>query len=285
MAIPCPQCRHKTNFTLPEAKAGPVIVLYGDEAFREAQSRAVYVVALVGSDQRIELSVLNEWRALKQSIAPTREPNTWRIHMKELWKTSGGIRHPVFGTMSLPQRIAAVAEIGKTYVRLQQSVFTFVSFREAPRLGRNLRQQALLSSIAHILDTFCPRGSVPRITLESDKIIGGAAGMSYGTGHALAEFQRTLLYAILSRGLPIEDIAVARAETSAWFEIADFSAYVIARAIYRSWTQESPDIDPDFLGNVWWIGNRPDGNLMSRRCKGIPWADLAGSPEPNSDPK
>jgi TniQ len=88
---------------------------------------------------------------------------------------------------------------------------------------------------------------------------------------ALDEFQHSLLYAMLCRGLPVEAIAVARTTDTFGFEIADFVAYVVARAHHRRWQGKEADLDPHKLGSVWWIGNRTDGSLVAQRRPGIPW--------------
>jgi hypothetical protein len=278
LGIPCPKCRENTQFLLPETPFKVVLPLYGDEACRQKEARCVYVLAFVGSDPRLEHAVRQEWDAMKTNIAPAQPPASWRLHMKELWKTSGGRRHPVFDSLTREQRVAATKKIADCYHSLNDRVFSFIAVYRAPKLSRATKQQALLSALAYMLERLCPRGTAPKITLESDQFAAGRPGMSYGTAHALEEFQRSLLYAILGRGLPVEDIAVARATESFWFELADYVAYVVARACLRRWQGTAPDLDPNTLGKAFWIGNQPGGNLFCDRCEGVPWEKFGGWP-------
>jgi len=95
--------------------------------------------------------------------------------------------------------------------------------------------------------------------------------MSYGIAHALDEFQHSLAYAFLCRGLPVEKIRTAASKTSFWFELSDYVCYTIARAFLRRSQGLEPDINPDRLGNIFWMGNRVDNNLVTQRRNGIPW--------------
>lgn len=278
MEIPCPKCGGKTPLVLPTVPLTISLPLHGDEAGREEQGRSVYVLAFVGSDPRVADAVRERWEAMKAGIAPDRPPGKWRLHMMELWKTSGGRRHPVFDALTRDQRVAATQAVANCYRALNDDVFSFIAVYRAPKLTGAVKQQALLAALAYMLERLCPRGIAPRITLESDRFAAGRPGMSYGTAHALQEFQRSLLYAILCRGLPVEDIAVARSTEVFWFELADYAAYVVARACQRRWKGIAPDLDPNALGKTFWIGNQPDGNLFCDRCEGIPWERLGGWP-------
>ena len=284
LEIPCPKCRHKTPFVLPSVPMKVVLPLYGDEASREQTGQCVQVLAFVGSDPRLEASVRQTWHEMKTRIAPDRAPESWRLHMMELWKTSGGRRHPVFHAMTPEQRMAAKEAVADAYFSLRNDVFSFVGIYRAPKLTRSVKQQALLSVLAYMLERLCPRGTAPKITLESDQLADGKAGMSYGTTHALKEFQRSLLYAILCRGLPVEEIAAARSTDVFWFELADYVAYVVARACLRRWQGIAPDLDPARLGTTFWIGTQPGGNIYCDRCQDIPWEKFGGWPAAATNP-
>jgi hypothetical protein len=97
----CPRCGTHVQLPLPTNKMRTRGSLFGDDAEREHEGRKVSVYSLVGTDQSLLPHFEMKVRTLKQGLFPAIPPDSWKIHMKDIWAGTSRAKHPVYQALSL----------------------------------------------------------------------------------------------------------------------------------------------------------------------------------------
>lgn len=107
----CPRCGTHIPFSLPTNKMRTKGFLFGDDAEREHEARKVSVYSLVGADQSLLPDFEIEVRRLKQELLPAIPPDSWKVHMKDMWAGTSRAKHPVYRALNLADVIRFVDEM------------------------------------------------------------------------------------------------------------------------------------------------------------------------------
>ncbi len=81
----CPKCGADVMIDLPVNKIKTKGSLFGDDAERNYQNKKVSIYSLIGTDQSLLLELENRIKGLKQKLFPSIAPDSWKIHMKDMW--------------------------------------------------------------------------------------------------------------------------------------------------------------------------------------------------------
>jgi len=96
----CPHCGNDVVVDIPSEKLKTKGSLYGDDAHRNYGKKHVYIYSLIGADQSLLPEFDKSIRELKENICPSRSPDSWSLHMKELWAGGHRKKHDVFKELS-----------------------------------------------------------------------------------------------------------------------------------------------------------------------------------------
>jgi len=270
----CPMCKAYVSIPLPAKKMRAKGSLFGDDAEREYKNRRVSVYSLVGADQSLLPDFEMKVRALKQSLLPAVPPESWKVHMKDLWAGTNRAKHPTCRDLNRGEVIGFVDQILALIEKSNLFVYNIAlaTDRGGPRtIADELRKQAYILLVLNAIDEWTEKSAQPSIFFDSEKcsranevIHGWARDTFRGSQHAL-------LYGYLSKGIEIPEPKFVSPGSFPGLEIADFVSFTIARFYDRMWKDQEIEIDPNRMGLVTYLGYDFNGDLLWRRQVGYPW--------------
>jgi hypothetical protein len=96
--LKCPTCGTDVNLPFPVDKQRASYDWFGDEAYRETDDKFVVTYSLVGTN-RVRLPIVeDEVRRFKAQLCPSISPDSWHLHMLEIWSGQKRKEHSVFRT-------------------------------------------------------------------------------------------------------------------------------------------------------------------------------------------
>ncbi len=269
--VKCPKCGAMVTLALPQRRASATITLFVDEAQRAVCERELWLFAAAGSDARAMPALVERVRRLKQSILSDVDPDTWQLHMTELWHGDERRKHPQFSGLTLPAVRRLVADV-TTFIRDDQDIFKIASFslREKSALG-TAKRTAFQSLLIQTVECLTERGSAPDLRLDAERPESLRSQLTSWSEEVIAEQKHLLLFPFLTRGIPVPKPTFVKPAGTSCVELADFIAFWTARTIGRRLAGLPLDFELGDLGTVWYFAERSDGNLMHYRNQGLPW--------------
>jgi hypothetical protein len=270
--INCPNCGKKVTLALPLQNAKATITLFVDEAKRQIGDKELWLFAASGADSRAIEGVCERLRTLKRTLVPNIDPDTWRLHMTELWHGDERKKHPVYSRPDFPDARRLVKEVA-AFIRNEGDLFKIVSFslREKSALAPAKRTafQSLLIQTIHCLTE---RGAAPELRLDAERPKSLKSQLTAWSEEVITEQRHLLLFPFLTRGIPIPKPAFVKPTETSCVEVSDFIAFWTARTISRRLNGLSLDFDLGDLGTLWYFAETISGNLLHYRNQGLPWA-------------
>lgn len=269
VTVNCPKCDGQTVVTFPSRAKREEVRFYGDEAARKNQG--IYTYSLLGADRRLMPEIEKQIFEFKKMIAPSVAPDSWRLHMTEAWSGQQRRHHLVFNQWSLDDVVALVNGLFDLVGRLSKDLFIFnVSLENQSITEPELRDIAYISLVAELIDGFTEKGFQPHLFFDADRpveaefVIQGWARESFGG------LQLTLLYPFIAKGIEIPEPKFVQPGSHPCLELADFVSFVVARFLLRRLENKSIEFDPSRLGKVFYMTQRPNGDLVQTRQVGYP---------------
>ena len=96
VSIKCPLCKRQLIFNLPVKKKRTEGLFFGDEAYRIHGKKFAYTYSLIGADIKLIPEINDSINSLKTELCPSQLPNTWKLHMKDLYSEHNRKRHKIF---------------------------------------------------------------------------------------------------------------------------------------------------------------------------------------------
>lgn len=272
----CPKCRADVMIDLPVNKMKTKGSLFGDDAERNYQNKKVFVYSIIGTDQSLLSEFENRIRSLKQELFPSIPPDSWKIHMKDMWAGSSRKKHPVYQNLGLDDVRRFVHEllmlIKESTLFIYNIASTTVQRNEGNRkVQKELRNEAYILLVLNAIEEWTTKKAQPNLFFDSEKnsqanviIHGWARDIFKGNQHSL-------LYAFLSKGIEIPEPKFVAPASFPGLEMADFVSFAIARYYLRMWQRKEIEIDPKDMGLVTYLGYHGNGDLLRKRQEGYPW--------------
>jgi len=269
--VSCPHCGQMVTLELPQRKPRAKISLFIDEAQRPVHDRELWLFAASGTDSRALAEVCERLRELKRSIFPSVDPDTWQLHMTELWHGDERKKHPLFSRLSFAEVRQLVQQIA-TFIREEGALFKIVSFslREKSALA-TAKRTAFQAMLIQTIECVTELGSAPDLHLDAERLTSLESQLTAWSEEVINEQRHLLLFPFLTRGIPIPKPSFIKPAVTSCVEISDFIAFWTARTISRRLRGLPADFDLTDLGTVWYFAETPDGNLLHFRNKGLPW--------------
>ena len=273
----CPNCEADVMINLPVNKMKTKGSLFGDDAKRNYQNKkVVYIYSLIGADQSLLPEFENKVKGIKQKLFPSISPDSWKIHMKDMWAGSSREKHPVYKTLSFNDVINFVNEllvlIKKSNLFIYNIATTTIQNNTANRKAqKQLRNEIYILLVMNAIDEWTEKNAQPNIFFDSEKDSKANETIHSWARNTFKGSQYSLLYGFLSKGIEIPEPKFISPASFPGLEVADFVSFTIARYYLRMWQGKEIKIDPKGMGLVTYLGYDGNGDLLWRRREGYPW--------------
>lgn len=275
----CLNCSASIMINLPFKEMMTKGSLFGDDAKRKYKNKKVLIYSLVGTDQSLLPDLYNKINRLKQNLIPSVSPNSWIIHMKELWAGNARERHPTYTNLKksdvndFVNNLLEIIMNSNIFVYNIAVTFSMNVFNNGTQINR-IRDEAFLLLILTAIDEWTSKNAQPFIFFDSEKdskankiIHGWAKDVFLGN-------QYSLLYGFLSKGIEIPEPTFVPPASFPGLELADFVSYTLGRYYFRKWQGKTIEIDPKNMGLVTYLGYDVNGDLLVKRQIGYPWDEF-----------
>jgi hypothetical protein len=272
----CPTCKDQIPIPLPTNQMKTRGSLFGDDAEREHEGRKVSVYSLVGADQSLLPDFEMKVRTLKQGLLPAIPPDSWKIHMKDIWAGTSREKHPTYRALSLEnvigfvnQALALIKESNLFIYNIALTIDRYNPIGISDPTG--LRNEAYILLVLNAIDEWTENNAQPSIFFDSEKYSHANEVIHGWARDVFRSSQHSLLYGFLSKGIEIPEPKFVSPASCPSLEIADFVSFTIARFYDRMWKGKEIEIDPSGMGLVTYLGYGSNGDLLWRRQEGYPW--------------
>jgi len=272
----CPKCEADVMINLPVNKMRTKGFLFGDDAERNYQNKKVSIYSLIGADQSLLPEFENKIKGVKQKLLTSIPPDSWKIHMKDMWAGSSRKKHPVYQTLSFDDVKCFVDEllvlIRKSNLFIYNIASTTVQNNTANRKIQNeLRNEAYILLVLNAIDEWTTKNAQPNTLFDSEKNSQANVIIHAWARDTFKGSQYSLLYGFLSKGIEIPEPKFVPPASFPGLEVADFVSFAIARYYSRMWQGKKIEIDPKDMGLVTYLGYDGNGDLVRKRQEGYPW--------------
>lgn len=271
----CPYCDNDVVVDIPSIKMKTRGSLYGDDAHRNYGKKHVYIYSLVGADQSLLPELENSIKELKNNICPSKPPDSWSLHMKELWSGGHRKKHEVFRELSfddvknITKDICSIIKKQKLFV--YNIALQFTSDRISKKNITQFKSQAYILLVLNAIDEWTTKHAQPHIFFDAEKSSEANQIIHKWAQDAFVGSQHSLLYGFLAKGIEIPEPKFVKPASYPGLEVADFVSYTIARYYFSKWQSKNIDIDPAEMGLATYLGFGKHGHLIWRRQEGYPW--------------
>jgi len=272
----CPKCKNDVMIKLPVNKMKTEGSLFGDDAERNYEKKRVYIYSLIGADQRLLPEFEMKVKGVKQNLFPSISPDSWKIHMKDMWAGSSRKRHPVYQSLNFRDVTNFVNEllvlIRESNLFIYNIALTTVQNNLNDRKVQNqLRNEAYILLVMNTIDEWTTKKTQPNIFFDSEKDSKANETIHSWARDAFKGSQYSLLYGFLSKGIEIPEPKFVSPASFPGLEVADFVSFTIARYYYKRWEGKEIEIDPKDMGLITYLGYDFNGDVLCRRQEGYPW--------------
>jgi hypothetical protein len=282
----CLACHTELVIPLPVEKQKARYSFFGDEPFRNVEDRKVLTYSLAGTNRVRLPEVENAIRDFKSRLYPSVSPDSWRLHMTDIWPEYARKRHPIFREWD-SDFIEDFAERFFELIRGFDDAFVIYNISgiyypsKDKKRQRLERKQTRLEAYSMLLVTVIYAATKDRIqpsfVFDSEKDSEANNVIHSWAQDAFYGSRLNLLHAFLARGLEIPEPMFVRPGSRPCLEVADFVSYVVARYCFRKLKNQPIDLDPELLGPVYYLAFVPDGDVVTSMSTGYPWEHFYGS--------
>lgn len=170
----CPKCRAQVPIYLPVNKMRTRGYLFGDDAEREHEGRKVYMYSLVGADQSLLPNFEKKFRLLKQRLIPNIPPESWKVHMKDIWAGTNRAKHPVLKALRfcdvndfVEQTLTLIKESNLFVYNIALTTCQFSP--NSISVPNNLKNEAYILLVLNVIDEWTGKNAQPNIFFDSEK--------------------------------------------------------------------------------------------------------------------
>lgn len=278
----CPFCEEVVPLDLPVVQMQSKVMLFGDEAYREEQGKLIFTYSLVGADFKVIPKIEDSLRELKSKLCPSKSPDSWAFHMKELWSGDQRKKHRVFydwdfekvrfAVQGLFQLIQNHAEYLFMYNIALTAKGSMKGFKSKSALERP-QDNAYILLITYVINELTTKKAQPVLQFDAEKQTKVDQVIQGWAREAFSGSQHCLLYPFLAKGIEIPEPIFVQPASQPCLELADFISYIVARFYLKRWQGKEIEevLDPRNLGKVMYLGFDKTSDLVFHRTESYPW--------------
>jgi hypothetical protein len=277
----CSVCNELAVFPIPDVEYRQDLDIFGDEAMRTVNNKTIFVYSFVsfsgGSEDKkiFEEKFLN----LKKLIAPSIDPCSWVLHMKELLSGKNRAENAALSHLHLSEVMDCISKIielirsynEKNILNLYSSVGIAEGINQKGSDKIKCQEEVYSASLIRVIEETTGHGLAPKFYFEQTGSDGWAKNLFHG-------WRMTLVWPWITRGLPVMSPKFVDPSFSLYLEIADILSYMVARHLFcigRRVEGENikAEICPSSFGLVRYILLNSRGDGVYHNSVGFP--DLA----------
>jgi len=265
----CSVCNELAVFPIPDVEYRQDLDIFGDEAFRQVDNKTIYIYSFVsfsGGDEDKNIFE-KKFLDLKKLIAPSIDPCSWVLHMKELLSATNRSKNAALSHLHQDEVMDCISKIielirshnEKYILNLYSSVGIANGINKKGPDEIKCKEEVYSASFIRVIQDTTAHGLAPKFYFEETGSDGWAKNFFHG-------WRMTLVWPFLTKGLPVMSPKFVDPSFSLYLEIADILSYVVARYLFcigRRVEGENikAEICPSSLGLVRYIylNSRSDG--------------------------
>jgi hypothetical protein len=267
---PCSSCNELTDIELPiNQKYIGDSHLYGDEAIRDFNQKIIMSYTLVAQPRKEEIH--NEFKekflALKKKLVPNLPESSWTLHYMVLMNKGLRMKEKHLAHLTKKQVLEFSQKLGELISNYPEQLVKWncSGVYEKPIKYKKKEEQELKSRvyyplIGRVITEHTDSGMSPHIHFERTNADGWAKNLFNGG-------RLTLMWAFITRMIPVPNPTFQPPTDSIYFEIADFISFVIARYLFVIGNRaEGKNLEfdclPSWLGEIRYLGYKNTGTCM-----------------------
>ena len=276
--VKCPECEASVKCDIPQSIYNGDIEIYGDEAQRTVDGKSIFVYSFIafsgGKEKKKHFE--NELLKIKQKLSPTKNPNNWILHMKELLSTEKRKKKKHLQHLEYQPIIHLLNELLHLIKKYNDMGYINIYSATGINLGEKLEPKEKIESQSNVYNSALMRivsettsnNLAPKFYFERTGNDGWAKNLFNGG-------RLTLLWAYLSNGLPVMSPEFVKPTYSPYLEIADLISYMIARYLFCVGSRAEgnhiqPDLDLSLAGKVRYTLTNGDSDWLNSISESFP---------------
>lgn len=267
---PCIVCNEFTDIKLPvNQKYIGDSHIYGDEAIRDFNGKIIMSYSLVSRPRKEEVhqEFKAKFLALKKELVPSIPAENWTLHYMVLMNRGARMKEKHLAHLTKEQVLEFSRKLGELISNYPNQLVKWncSGVYEKPIPYKKKEEQELKSRvyyplIGRVITEHTDSSMSPHIHMERTNADGWAKNLFNGG-------RLTLMWAFISRCLPIPNPTFQPPSDSIYFEIADFISFVIARYLFVLGKRAEGDhlefeCLPSWLGEIRYLGYTNTGTCL-----------------------
>lgn len=278
----CSNCGAKCEVEIPSEKLKGEIFMYGDEAIRKLPKYGgeLFTYSLVGSSEPQRTLISNEIRSLKQSLTPNMAPEGWSIHMKTIWngeKRTNSEEYSMWNYKTVFDLLDGIGEIIKRHEQYLYMINIVLAGKPLEKISTKkftdyLQHESYIIMVMTAIKTITDIGCKPTIHLDSVKPAKADIIIHEWAKEAFSHGASNLLYALMSKGIPVPEPIFVKPASHPFLELADILSFSVARHHFMMCKKKKPEIDLSIFGRVQYMTMSNGGDRVEVKAStGYPW--------------
>lgn len=276
LSIVCNHCGNNQSIETPRVEYAGIGEAYGDEAIRHLGSKMIVTYSIVRTLDTEELPVaIGKFKELKKDLAPSLNPDTWTLHMTNIWSHKWRMGRPEFSHIKETEVMKFCADVGSLLREHSTCVLVYnssgVFYKKGKHDGKSeeqMKERVYQTLLARVINESARYGVATFLRMEKAQGDGWAKNLFSG-------LRLTLLWPFLTFGLPIKTPEFVQKSPEFGLEIADFASFTIARYLHNVWrraggAQVKHDANPLWLGKAFYQGFKSNGECLNFWQHGYP---------------
>jgi hypothetical protein len=267
---PCTSCNELTDIKLPvnQQYIGDCH-LYGDEAIRDFNKKIIMSYTLVAQPRKEEIhrEFKAKFLALKKELVPSLPAKSWTLHYMVLMNRGLRMKEKHLAHLTKNNVLEFSQKLGELISNYPNQLVKWncSGVYEKPVQYKKKEMQELKSRvyyplIGRVITEHTDSGISPHIHFEGTNDDGWAKNLFNGG-------RLTLMWAFISRMLPVPNPTFHPPSDSIYLEIADFISFVIARYLFvvgKRAEGEHLEFEclPSWLGEIRYLGYTNTGTCL-----------------------
>lgn len=249
------------------------LYLFGDEAFRgdEASRLFVGVYSLIGSTSGPVRDIENQLKQVKRDIAPTKEPDSWTIHVAQMVSGQQRLKHPQYRDFSrdaveilFVKCADLISQLGHWgWNRCITTIYQIGNHpkHERKKIRRFLNRGLFLGLAGEAIHSATAQSLYPHLTFDAQSSSAPARGEEGWANAAFYGSRHYLGHLFITHSNDVPPPKFVQPGSQPLLELADVHAFHVARTIWQRAHGQEPDRGIRQFGEFRYLSFRGDRML------------------------
>lgn len=276
----CPICNEMNLINLPVIKKKDEFFLFGDEAFRELNpTTKLYTYSIIGTSKAFIDEIETALRKIKSNFLPV-EPDSWTIHMKDLWSGSNRKRNKQFMHLTFNDIKMLLDDISSLFENFGDKIYktnimiagNCKSSKQKMAFDKLLRDETYKFLVLKTIDLTTSNGAEPIFNFDAEKKCEADTVIQKWASDSFKNGCQNILYCFMSHSIPVREPIFVKPGSRPLLELADILSFVVARYNQRLYNKENPDINCSIFGKVnYWTYTEKGKTVVNKLATNYPW--------------